>query len=49
MRKHPQSATKHLFVSGGVASSFGKGVTASSLGQRLSARGLYVKMQKIDT
>ncbi len=48
MRKHPQSATKHLFVSGGVASSLGKGLTASSLGQLLTARGLHVTMQKLD-
>ena len=48
MRKHPQSATKHLFVSGGVASSLGKGLTASSLGQLLTARGLQVTMQKLD-
>ncbi|MGB9307411.1 MAG: CTP synthase [Mycobacterium sp.] len=48
MRKHPQSATKHLFVSGGVASSLGKGLTASSLGQLLTARGLLVTMQKLD-
>ncbi|WP_319434704.1 CTP synthase [Mycobacterium sp. RTGN5] len=48
MRKHPQTATKHLFVSGGVASSLGKGLTASSLGQLLTARGLQVTMQKLD-
>ena len=48
MRKHPQSTTKHLFVSGGVASSLGKGLTASSLGQLLTARGLHVTMQKLD-
>ena len=48
LRKHPQSATKHLFVSGGVASSLGKGLTASSLGQLLTARGLHVTMQKLD-
>ncbi len=48
MRKHPQAATKHLFVSGGVASSLGKGLTASSLGQLLTARGLHVTMQKLD-
>ena len=48
MRKHPQSVTKHLFVSGGVASSLGKGLTASSLGQLLTARGLHVTMQKLD-
>ncbi|MGA8328258.1 MAG: CTP synthase [Mycobacterium sp.] len=48
MRKHPQTATKHLFVSGGVVSSLGKGLTASSLGQLLTARGLRVTMQKLD-
>ena len=48
MRKHHQSVTKHLFVSGGVASSLGKGLTASSLGQLLTARGLHVTMQKLD-
>ena len=48
LRKHPQTATKHLFVSGGVASSLGKGLTASSLGQLLTARGLQVTMQKLD-
>lgn len=48
MRKHAQPATKHLFVSGGVASSLGKGLTASSLGQLLTARGLRVTMQKLD-
>jgi CTP synthase len=48
LRKHPQSATKHLFVSGGVVSSLGKGLTASSLGQLLTARGLQVTMQKLD-
>ncbi len=41
-------ATKHLFVTGGVASSLGKGLTASSLGNLLSARGLRVSMQKLD-
>jgi CTP synthase len=48
VRKHPQTVTKHLFVSGGVASSLGKGLTASSLGQLLTARGLHVTMQKLD-
>ena len=48
LRKHQQTATKHLFVSGGVASSLGKGLTASSLGQLLTARGLQVTMQKLD-
>ena len=40
--------TKHVFVTGGVASSLGKGLTASSLGNLLSARGLRVTMQKLD-
>jgi CTP synthase len=40
--------TTHLFVTGGVASSLGKGLTASSLGNLLSARGLRVTMQKLD-
>lgn len=40
--------TKHLFVTGGVASSLGKGLTASSLGRLLRARGLRVTMQKLD-
>jgi CTP synthase len=43
-----QRATRHLFVTGGVASSLGKGLTASSLGQLLTARGLRVTMQKLD-
>ncbi|MCK7637133.1 CTP synthase [Corynebacterium sp. P7202] len=40
--------TKYIFVTGGVASSLGKGLTASSLGQLLTARGLKVTMQKLD-
>lgn len=40
--------TKHLFVTGGVASSLGKGLTASSLGRLLRTRGLTVTMQKLD-
>jgi hypothetical protein len=40
--------TSHLFVTGGVASSLGKGLTASSLGRLLKARGLRVTMQKLD-
>jgi CTP synthase len=39
---------KHVFVTGGVASSLGKGLTASSLGRLLKARGLRVTMQKLD-
>ncbi len=40
--------SKHVFVTGGVASSLGKGLTASSLGNLLTARGLRVTMQKLD-
>jgi CTP synthase len=40
--------TKHVFVTGGVASSLGKGLTASSLGNLLKSRGLRVTMQKLD-
>ena len=44
----PVVQTKHIFVTGGVASSLGKGLTASSLGHLLHARGLRVTMQKLD-
>ncbi|WP_149360002.1 CTP synthase [Lolliginicoccus suaedae] len=47
-RHSAKTETKHIFVSGGVASSLGKGLTASSLGQLLTARGLRVTMQKLD-
>ena len=40
--------TRHIFVTGGVVSSLGKGLTASSLGSLLVARGLKVTMQKLD-
>ena len=42
------AVTKHVFVTGGVASSLGKGLTASSLGRLLKSRGLRVTMQKLD-
>jgi CTP synthase len=45
---HQNHSTKHVFVTGGVASSLGKGLTASSLGQLLTSRGLRVTMQKLD-
>ncbi|WP_433025895.1 CTP synthase [Actinomycetospora sp. CA-053990] len=48
MTVQPARTTKHVFVTGGVASSLGKGLTASSLGQLLTARGLRVTMQKLD-
>ncbi|MHB1593511.1 MAG: CTP synthase [Streptosporangiaceae bacterium] len=40
--------TSHVFVTGGVASSLGKGLTASSLGRLFKMRGLRVSMQKLD-
>ena len=42
------NSTRHIFVTGGVASSLGKGLTASSLGRLLRSRGLRVTMQKLD-
>jgi len=39
---------KHIFVTGGVVSSLGKGITAASLGRLLKSRGLKVKIQKLD-
>ncbi len=47
-RQSARISTKYLFVTGGVASSLGKGLTASSLGQLLTSRGLRVTMQKLD-
>ena len=43
-----RSGAKHIFVTGGVASSLGKGITAASLGRLLKQRGLRVTMQKLD-
>ncbi len=48
LRGEGRTRTKHIFVTGGVASSLGKGLTASSLGRLLKARGLRVTMQKLD-
>jgi CTP synthase len=42
------TVTKYVFVTGGVVSSLGKGITAASLGRLLKARGLKVKVQKFD-
>src|SRR5260370_35059612 len=42
------SQTKYVFVTGGVVSSLGKGITAASLGRLLKARGLKVQVQKFD-
>ena len=47
-RREAPPMTKHIFVTGGVASSLGKGITASSLGRLLKSRGLRVTMQKLD-
>jgi len=47
-RSGASTPTKHIFVTGGVASSLGKGLTASSLGRLLRSRGLRVTMQKLD-
>ena len=41
-------ATKYVFVSGGVVSGLGKGITAASLGRLLKSRGVKVTMQKLD-
>jgi CTP synthase len=43
-----ENTTKQIFVTGGVVSSLGKGLTAASLGNLLTARGLHVVMQKLD-
>ncbi len=40
--------TKYIFVTGGVVSSLGKGITAASLGRLLKSRGLEIKLQKFD-
>ena len=43
-----ESMTKYIFVTGGVVSGLGKGITAASLGRLLKARGLKVAAQKLD-
>jgi CTP synthase len=48
VNKQNADVTKHIFVTGGVVSSLGKGLTAASLGNLLTARGLRVVMQKLD-
>ncbi|MDF2533032.1 MAG: synthase, partial [Clostridia bacterium] len=42
------SHTKYIFVTGGVVSSLGKGITAASLGRLLKSRGLKISLQKMD-
>nr|WP_201276689.1 CTP synthase [Marisediminicola senii] len=46
--KRDADTTKHIFVTGGVVSSLGKGLTAASLGNLMTARGVRVVMQKLD-
>lgn len=46
--KTPPHVTKHIFITGGVVSSLGKGITAASLGLLLARRGYRVRMQKLD-
>ena len=41
-------SVKYIFVTGGVVSGLGKGITAASLGRLLKQRGLRVKVQKLD-
>src|SRR5690606_13278752 len=50
LREHPMTGrpTKYVFVTGGVVSSLGKGITAASLGRILKTRGLNVVIQKLD-
>lgn len=48
LQNSPTSITRHIFVTGGVVSSLGKGLSASSLGMLLRSRGLRVTMQKLD-
>ncbi|MBI2438405.1 MAG: CTP synthetase, partial [Lentisphaerae bacterium] len=43
-----KKGTKHIFITGGVVSSLGKGITAASIGLLLSRRGYRVRMQKMD-
>ena len=44
----PNVKTKYIFVTGGVVSSLGKGLTAAAIGALLEQRGLEVRMQKFD-
>src|SRR5204862_6957754 len=44
----PRSMAKHIFVTGGVVSSLGKGLTSASIGLLLEKRGLRVRLQKLD-
>ena len=46
--KEQRDMTKYIFVTGGVVSGLGKGITAASLGRLLKARGIKVAAQKLD-
>ena len=46
--KEESMGVKYVFVTGGVVSGLGKGITAASLGRLLKARGYHVTMQKLD-
>ncbi len=46
--KDQNQMTKHIFVTGGVVSSLGKGLTSASIGLLLERRGLKIRMQKLD-
>jgi hypothetical protein len=46
--KDSEAMTKYIFVTGGVVSSVGKGVTAASIGRILKSRGIAVSIQKLD-
>ncbi|MGA0830188.1 MAG: CTP synthase [Nitriliruptoraceae bacterium] len=46
--RRPAGGARHVFITGGVASALGKGITAASLGRLLKARGLRVTMLKLD-
>ncbi len=48
MTAHATKQTKHIFVTGGVVSSLGKGLTSASIGMLLEHRGLRVRLQKFD-
>src|SRR5439155_11147742 len=48
LTKYPYIMAKHIFVTGGVTSSLGKGIIAASLAKLLQARGLRVTIQKFD-
>jgi len=47
-KREPEHVTKHLFVTGGVVSSLGKGITAASIALLLRQRGYRVRIQKLD-